>query len=75
MLFGDEVTFQKTGDKHHTTDDPFLLITLSLYSDILQFRTDGKRIFDVSFQDVAKGFLHPGVLIFIGRATRATGDI
>jgi hypothetical protein len=56
-------------------EDADLFVTLGLYRDIFQFRTNRKCILDVLSQDVVKGLLHPGVLVFIGGTTRANRDI
>jgi hypothetical protein len=56
-------------------EDAILFVTLGLYGNVFQFIADRKRIFYVLFQDVIKGLLRPGVLVFIGRTTRAKRNI
>lgn len=63
------------GDGDEAREHAVLFLAVGLERGVVQFRGDGEGAFEVPLEGLVEGLLDPGILVFVGVAAGAGGDV
>ena len=75
MLFEDGLSADGPGDGDQAGEHAVLFFAVGMERGVLKLGADGEHCLQVALKCLVEGLLDPGVLVFVGVATRAGGDV